>query len=361
MLLLIHSLDYGGAERVIVDMARNLDSAGYKVAICAFSDKLGLGKEFEETSVDLYILEKRSRFDLMLVVRLTRLMRRLRPDVVSMHCRDALHFGTPACLLARVPRRIATEHSVGSGTSQFLNSLAYRMSLPTWTAAVAVSEFLKELMLRKWHLPAEKVRVIYNGIDLSRLQPGTDSTYIRRELGLPSEARIVGNVATLKKEKGLDDFLEIAAAIAPRNKWVHFVLIGGGPLVSHLVSRAAQLGLSARLHLMGTRADIADLVAGFDVFLCTSEVETFGLAVVEAMYLRVPVVAFDVGAMKEVIFDGVDGFLVKPRDIDNAAARVMSLIENPRLSEMIGAAARESVETRFSIHTMVREYERLFF
>jgi len=89
-------------------------------------------------------------------------------------------------------------------------------------------------------------------------------------------------------------------------------------------------------------------------------VETFGLAVVEAMYLCVPVVAFDVGSLKEVIKDGADGFLIEPGNVEAATMRIVSLLRDSKLRKEIGHTARESVKNRFSIDTMILEYETLF-
>jgi glycosyltransferase involved in cell wall biosynthesis len=360
ILLLIHSLGYGGAERVVVDMAKNLDTAGYKVAVCVFSETLDLAKELDGSRIDLHILRKAGRFDFVLVARLIRLLRTLKPDVLSMHCRDALHFGTPAALLARVPIRIATEHSVGPGTNQFLNRLAFGFSSPTWSATVAVSEFLKRFMVQKWGLHSERVRVIYNGIDFARLGSKHDCTRLRRELGLSLETPIVGNLGTLKKEKGHLQFLDVAAKIASQHNLVHFVLIGSGPLLNDLGGCASQLGLAGRVHFMATRHDAPAMVSGFNAFLCTSQVETFGLAVVEAMYLGVPVVAFDVGSLGEIIQDGVNGFLVTHGDIEAASERVLSLLGDPVLRGAVTESARETVEGKFSVEAMVRAYEKLF-
>jgi glycosyltransferase involved in cell wall biosynthesis len=111
---------------------------------------------------------------------------------------------------------------------------------------------------------------------------------------------------------------------------------------------------------MGARRDAPSIVREFDAFLCTSQIETFGLAVVEAMYLGVPVVAFDVGSLNEIIIDGINGFLVKHGDIEAASERVLSLLADAVLGRAIAESARESVEGRFSVQKMTRAYEKLF-
>jgi glycosyltransferase involved in cell wall biosynthesis len=201
-------------------------------------------------------LEKKGRLDGVLVFRLALLMQRLRPDIVSMHCRDAFHFGAPAALLARVRTRIATEHSVGSGTNAFLNKMGFRLFSPTWTSTIAVSEFLKDFMVRRWGIPEGRIEVIYNGVDFARLDAETDAEGgrigLREQLGLSPQVPIVGNIGTLKKEKGHDVFLEVAAEIARKNESMHFVLIGDGPLMEPLRARVRELEFSERVHFMGS-------------------------------------------------------------------------------------------------------------
>ncbi|MCX5800987.1 MAG: glycosyltransferase [Candidatus Eisenbacteria bacterium] len=360
VLLLIHSLVFAGAERVVVDMAKELDVAGYKVAICVFAEVEGLAAELDHSRISLYVVQKKRRFDFVLLFRLISLLRRFKPHVLSMHCRDALHFGAPAALIAGVPIRIATEHSVGPGTNQFLNRLAFGLSSPTLSATVAVSEFLKRFMVQKWGFRPERIKVIHNGVDFARLGSGHNPGGLRRELGLSPGTRIVGNAGRLGKEKGHDQFLEIASKVACQDSLVHFVLIGNGPALDRLKALAAELGLADRVHFMAARLDAPSVVTEFDVFLCTSQIETFGLAVVEAMYLGVPVVAFDVGSLNEIITDGVNGFLVSHGDIEAASGRVLSLLGDPVLRGVITKSALETVEGRFSVQKMTRAYEELF-
>jgi len=355
----IHSLGYGGAERVLTDLVKNLDSRAYEIAVCTFYDPPGFRTEIEEANIEVHFLEKKRRLDVALVVRLARLMRKLKPDVVSMHCRDAFNIGTPASMLARIPTRIATEHSVGSGRSQFLNRLAFTFFSRRWNATIAVSQFLKDFMVQTWGIPTSRIRVIYNGIDLGRVDYVGDRNELRRVLGLSSQALIVGNVGTLKIEKGHGAFLEAASRIASKNEAVHFVMIGDGPLMNDLADQARQLGISSRTHFMGARTDAVRLAAGFDVFLSTSNVETFGLAAVEAMLLGVPIVGFDVGSMREIVTDKENGFLVSPRDTSGAAERVLSLLEDAYLRESMGKRARVSAESRFSLPVMIDHYSQL--
>lgn len=360
VLFVIHSLGFGGAERVVVDFAKNLDRTCYEADVCVLSERLALAGELSGSGVGLHVLPKRSRFDAALVARLAGLMRRLRPDVVSMHCRDAFHFATPACLLAGVPVRIATEHSVSPGTNEKLNRLAYRMSVPTWTATVAVSDYLRSFMIRTWSVPSERIRVIHNGVDFSRFR-APDRQALRTTLGIPPGAGIVGNVGTLKKEKGHKEFLNAAASILAAGVDAHFVIIGDGPSRAELTRQAASAGVLDRTHFLGARLDAPELAAGFDVFLCTSEVETFGLAIVEAMYMGVPVVAFDVGSIGEIVADGSSGFLVPPGDSPAACSRVISILASEDVRRTMGQSAHAGAVERFSVSGMIRSYEKLFF
>ncbi len=361
ILFLIHSLGLGGAERIVVDFAKNLDPARYEVHVCTMSDSLDIAGELIDSRVRLHVLRKRGRFDLALVLRLAYLMRRLRPDILSMHCRNAFHFGTPASLLAGIPIRIATEHSVGLGGSRVLNRLAYRLSVYTWTATVAVSDYLKDVMNKTWSIPSKRIQVIHNGVDFSRIPDMSHQQLLRQLLNLPHDACIVGNVSTLRKEKGLKEFLDVAAALLASGVDAHFVIIGGGDLLDELQQHASDVGVRERTHFLGPRNDAPQLMAGFDVFLCTSEVETFGLAIVEAMYMAVPVVAFDVGSLREVVVDGENGFIVSRGDSAGAAARVASLLMSKELRETIGLSASTTAEEKFSVQRMIRGYERLFF
>lgn len=216
-----------------------------------------------------------------------------------------------------------------------------------------------------WHalglgVPAERLSCIPNGVDGERFRPGPrPEDGLRRAFGIAADAPVVGCVARLSPEKGIDVFLRLALLLNRLLPEAHCVLVGDGPLRAEAEAFIARFALDRVVHLAGERADMPEVYREFDLFASTSLSEALPLALMEAMASGLPVVATRMGGVPELIEHGRTGWLVGPRDFEGGANRVAQILGTTGERERMGAAARERALERFSLTASVQQTVRL--
>jgi glycosyltransferase involved in cell wall biosynthesis len=203
------------------------------------------------------------------------------------------------------------------------------------------------------------VVVIPNGVDTERFAPSSDTEAVREELGIGPTDPVVIFVAALRPEKNHELFLKVARRVVAKLSHARFLIVGDGPRRESLEMLAGALGVERNVQFLGSRGDVPQLLAASDVFALTSQNEANPVSILEAMSVGRPVVATNVGSIREVIRDGENGFLVAPGDAEQIASRIIALLDDPLRCRAIGEAARETVVNGWSVDAMVSRYETL--
>ena len=226
---------------------------------------------------------------------------------------------------------------------------------------IAVSDSCRRFLVERERVPEEKITLVQNAIDLRRYSPacGTRSE-ARKALGLPENGTVVAGVGRLNPQKNFSLFVRVAAEVLKRHPQAVFVLAGDGPEEELLRKLAQESRLAERLHFCGYVPDARQVYLSADVVLMPSLFEGLPMSLLEAMAMRVPVVASALDGIAEVVDDGRDGFLVPSGDAKLFCERVCQLIENPSLARELGAAASEKIARRFSAERMCCEVERVY-
>jgi glycosyltransferase involved in cell wall biosynthesis len=287
-------------------------------------------------------------------VRLVRLLRRERIDVLQTYFPDSSYLGIPAAWLARVPHRLRTRNNLGhwlTPTHRLLGRLLNRFA----TGTVANCEAARQALLADERPRPETVVVLENGVDFDRFR-GVPPVAARASA---SPLR-VGVTANLRPVKGLDVFLTAAAELAAEHPDVEFVVAGEGEKRGSLEAEAAARGLAGRFRLPGAVADVPGFLAGLDVAVLSSHAEGMSNALLEYMAAGRPVVATAVGAAPELIEDGVHGLLVPPGDAGRLAAAVGRLLRDPDLARRLGDAARRRARDRYGREAMVERFTEFY-
>jgi len=357
VMFIITSMPVGGAERLLVDLIRRLDRDRFLPELCCMKQLGPLGEELAgEVPVHSRLLVH--KWDVRVLVRLTRLLRTRRIDaVVTTGAGDKMFWGRLAAWRAGVPVVISAIHSTGwpDGVGR-LN----RLLTPLTDAFIGVAREHGRYLVRQERFPESKVRVIPNGVDVDRFclgpLPGAE---LRRELGMASDAPVCGIVAALRPEKNHELFLEVAALVREKLPEAHFVVIGDGPRRQRLEALARELALDDAVRFLGTRSDVPQLLSMLDAFVLTSHVEANPVSILEAMAAGVPVVATRVGSVAESVEDGVTGLLAEPGDADQIAGQLVALLTDRGRSRRMGRAARDRVVAHWSLARMVEGYQNL--
>lgn len=308
--------------------------------------------------------------DLRARARLRALFQRLRPDVVHTHSSKAGILARLAAHAAGVPILVHTIHGMSFNRTQpwpvrrFYALLERRAAAHTH-ALVAVADAMVEQSLTARIAPPDRFVRIYSGMPLGPFEPGLyDRTAVRASWGVSpaDDVVVVGTVARLFRRKGYEQLIPILAEAARRESRLRFVWIGDGAQRGLFERELERRGLRERTVLTGLVApeEIPRLLAGFDILAHASQWEGLPRAVVQALLMQVPAVAFELDGTPEVVLDGRTGRLVPPGDLAAFATALVELARQPQERRRLGAAGRAHCLERFDARRMVEEIERLY-
>jgi glycosyltransferase involved in cell wall biosynthesis len=297
------------------------------------------------------------RADLAAARELLEVLRDLRPDILHTHNPKPGWYGRPLGRLAQVPIVVNTVHGLYAAPDDPLGKRAVVYALERFAAACSHAELVQNAedveTLAHLGVPRQKMRLLGNGIDLTRFDPArfdaSERAAIRAELGAPDEAVVVGTVGRLVQEKGIVEVLEAARRGHRRDGKLHWALVGPAePDKADAVSvDALDRARADGVALLGQRDDVDRLYAGMDVFVLASHREGFPRAAMEAAAMGVPVIATDIRGCRQVVDDGVTGRLVPPRDAAALADAVDELAGDAARREEMGRAARAKARREF--------------
>jgi glycosyltransferase involved in cell wall biosynthesis len=355
----LSSFGMGGQERVALDLARAQRRAGHDVLAFSLAPEPHgpLADEFRAAGARVVSAPKGRGVDLGLVPQLAATFLLERVEVVHTHNPQPLIYAAPAGRIARCAV-VHTKHGINPDTGRKL--LLRRTAARFAHIYVAVSQLTADASRAAHEVPEAKLRVIDNGVDLSRF-PGEDAgarAALRAEWGIPEDAFVIGTVGRLSPEK--DHALLVRAAAALAGPGVHVVLVGAGDQEEPLRVQIAALGgdAAASIHLAGLRRDVPRCLAAFDVFALPSRMEGLPLVLPEAMAMRLPVVATAVGGVPNVVREGETGFLVPAGEgADTAMRTQLALLrDDPTRRRALGNHAREIALARYSAERMAADY-----
>jgi L-malate glycosyltransferase len=358
---LLHGLRVGGAEVLAARLARQLRDRYRFVFVCL--DELGtLGEKLRVDGFPVHVLGRRPGLDWRCPLRLAGLLRRERVALVHAHQYTPFFYGAAARLLCRRPPVLFTEHGRWfPDHPRPKRILANRLLLERRDRVVGVGEAVRRALIDNEGIPASRVGVIYNGIDLAAFANGVaDRLPVRREIGAGPGDFVILQVARLDPLKDHATAVDAFAEVARRRPDARLVLVGEGPELPRIEEAIARHGLASRVRLLGLRTDVARLLRAADLFLLTSVSEGVPLTVIEAMAAGLPVVATRVGGVSEVVEDGATGLLAPPGDAAALAEKVLTLADNCGLRVQMGARGRTRAAARFSETKMLAAYEHLY-
>jgi len=271
-------------------------------------------------------------------------------DVVHVHSTAAL----PSLLLGRALGRAVVTHSHGDEPLHPIRlTLMRKVEMNLSHRVVAVSKINRDELIRNQRLSPKKVEIAYNGVNIDDFRPSNDLSRILPKYGLEDADKIVLSIGAVQERKGQWTIVQCLPKILKRWPNLTYVNVGrayDSSYLDKLLKEAERLGVSKRVRLLTAvpHDDLVALINSAQVCVHPSTREAFGLAVVEEMACGRPVVAFEIGAMSEIIDSGVDGLLVQPNNQDELTASILDLLGDPQLSKKLGDAARAKVVAKFT-------------
>jgi glycosyltransferase involved in cell wall biosynthesis len=347
----------GGSETHILNLAKHSDKNHFSHSVCFLQESGTIGKEIEYYGFNIIELNLKSIYSLRTLKELCRILSDTRIDIVHNHA------STPIVpIIAKIYRKkvVYTEHGnviLNKRKVLFHHTLGFIMSLFV-DKVIAISRFIKETLITKRNFPRDKITVVYHGVPNCKLSANGLTT----PSGFNDEVFYVGALGRCVKQKGFKYFVDLAAEFQRRfsSKHVSFVLAGDGPELPILKKQAELLKLNDRICFLGYRRDVDILLTKFDILVMTSLAEPFGIVAIEGMAASLPIIAFDVNGLNEIILDNRTGFLVKPFDIDELVNKTAFLIKQNKIRKQMGSEASRHFERNFSVDIMVKSTEKIY-
>lgn len=361
VLHILDSLNRGGAETMALDVGRNAKANGLDLTFVATGGG-DLEEEFRHSGVDFIRLHRRRSLDFGLVAQIRQIIIERNIQVVHSHQPvEALHlyFATRGL----TTKRVLTLHGVYPGAK---NELALRFVLPRTHGRVVISGDLLGWMGKKRGLATDhNFFVISNGVDVKRLR--SSGRGLRDELGLAAESVLIGMIANFSPVAQKDQMTVCKAlprlfAAAPR---AHFLFVGGrSETAPHLfddcLEYCRQKQIDERVHFLGKRSDVADVLNSLDVFVLSSRREGSPISVIEAMMMGLPSVLSDIGALRELSNNARYAILFRSGDGEDLAEKLIALVDNSEYRVSLGRQAQQWASEKFSIATHIANLNRFY-
>lgn len=374
VLQVITRLIVGGAQETVMLIADLLDKSRWAVEVLSGPQTGSEGSLIQEirsrgiplTIEPALVRQVNPPKDMLALLHLTSHLRNGHYTIVHTNSSKAGILGRIAAQLAGVPVIVHTVHGWSfhdymSPASRRLYILLERFTARFTDALVLVARPDREKGLRAGIGRPEQYHLIRSAIPLEEFDPATvDRLAVRRELGLPPDAPVLGNIGRFSTQKNPLDWVRVAGKVARELPECRFLLVGDGPLREEVEAALVAEGIAERTVLTGLRRDVPRLLAAIDVFLLTSLWEGLPRVIPQAMSMQIPVVANRADGTAEVIIHGETGYLCEPGDLDSLTAYCLQLLRDPARRQAMGASGRAYATREFDVRNMVTQLAALY-
>lgn len=359
ILHLVLSLETGGLERIVAESALAIDKDIFNVEVCCI-DRLG---EFTDllsrSAINVSLLEKnQAHYDYFYPFRLRKFL--LEKNIQVLHLHSGTFFlGTQAGILARTPVIVYTDH----GRHLFETKMQLftdRFSGYFVDRIVAVSNELEYYLINNIKLPKNKITSIINGINIDEYFYREKPLSLLREFCIEQKDKVIGTVGRLAEVKDQITLLEAFSVVHQRIPNTVLLLVGNGPMKNELINKIIELNLNDCVEITGNRNDVSALLNIFDIFVLSSLSEGTSVALLEAMSSGIAPIVTNVGGNPSIVENNINGVLINPKNVDELAENLISLLQNDERRLTYGRNASQKVREKFSIANMVKIYENMY-
>lgn len=355
---IIGQLSKGGAERQLYELVRGLDKTRFLPVVISLRQGDYWAEELRKMNVRVIEIRRKKSREFRRLLRLTRLIKELKPDIVHTYLFAANTYGRIAAFIAKVPVVIASERNlpeIGRDKSR-LTLYIDRMLAPFSDGIICNSLKAKDTLINNYSFEPRKIFTVCNGISMDYLASLSEQR-VRNAGG-----KIIGTVGRLVPQKNHKLFLDVAKMVLDSQPAadLKFLIVGDGPLRGALENYAHDNGIGDKVEFAGERHDIPRMLKKMDIFLMTSLFEGMSNAIMEAMSAGLPVVASDVGGNRELITDSHTGFLCPSESASAFCDKVIHLLRNENEAELMGVNGKQRIICNFGSKMMVKETEGIY-
>lgn len=355
-------------ENGVINLVNHLDHDRFEHSICCIDSSGPMAQRINQRNIQIFELKKRGR-DYFLPLKLTRLIRRINPDIVHTRNWSAID-GVIGAKLAGIVHIIHGEHGreATDPTGANMRRLRIRKLLhPLVSRFVTVSADLKQWLIYDVGVPEGKVVQIINGVDTDRFCPPQDKAAAKMKAALPPDSFVIGSVGRLDPVKDYTTLILAFKSVLTGQTGLTgligktvLMIIGSGAEEANLRQLTHDIGIMDRVYFMGEREDIPQLMQSMDVFILPSIAEGISNTILEAMACGLPIVASRVGGNLELIEDGKTGFLFSNGDYKELSDKLGIYFSNSKVLSEHSVSSRKKAEHKFSLLRMIEKYEKLY-
>ena len=364
VMYLVSTLHYGGAERQTVELARRLDRSRFSPMLCSLDERVALTEGIEDVRV--FVLQKRSKYDVSLIPKARRLLIEQQIDILHCFLFDAEMLGRLAGRWARVPVVVASERNSAYGPRAKKERLL-KLTRPCFDIMIANSHAGKKYNVQRLGVPANRIHVVDNGVDADRFRPH-DVSELWKRVEVPNDGPVVGMFASFKPQKNHEMYVKVAVEVLKKLPGARFLFVAQNvpgtpetvPQRGAILEAVRAAGIEERCHFLMDRHDVEDLYCLCDLTVLTSVREGTPNVLLESMASGVPVVATDVADNARIVPEGRVGHIVKLDDVAAMTERVVTLLTDAERLRVMGVSARRHAESEFSLDGLARNTEAVY-
>lgn len=354
------TLPVGGAEQLLVSMVNNFDS-NIKSIICCICNKGEIGEKLEKEGYKIIALNKlhKNGWDSSIVGDLCYIIRKYNIDLIHGQLYHSNLYSRFAARRENIPAIISI-HNTYNKQKKLHRRLINRYLLKYTSAIIVGSDDIKKDVVKYDRAPDKLIHIIPNSINLSSVQTSLSCESARKNLGLSGDDIILGTIGRLEEQKG-HTFLINALAILKQKKYdLKLLIVGDGRLRNELENQVVKLSLESQVIFLGTRTDLGSIFPAINIFVMPSLWEGLSLAMLTAMAAGLPVIATDVGGVRDILEGNSCGLVVSPKDSEELSNAVIRLIEDQRLLLKYADKGKEIVYNNYSDQSMVKKIQNMY-
>ena len=357
ILYLTNHLNIGGISSYVLTLATGIKKRGHNVYIASSGGQL-LPRFMAQGLVYIPIpIKTKSEISYKLLISKFKLLKYIKERNI-----EIIHANTRVTQVLSFLIQRTLDRPYVSTCHGFFKKRFFRKIFPCWgNKTIAISESVKEHLIRDFKVKEEDIRVIHNGVDVDKSQiPNPKSQMeLKRRLGL-GEGPVIGIIARLSEEKGHAYLIEAMQEVITRIPQAQLLIVGEGRMREELLNLSKEMGLEKSVFFLPSVMDTQEVLPSMDLFVLPSLKEGLGLALMEAMACGLAVVGSDVGGIKSLIQDRHNGLLVRPADSRELSYAILELLQNPDKAKSLSSNARIFINQNFSQEKMVLETEKVY-
>ena len=362
ILYLITGLKTGGAEIVLYNLVKNINKKKIETVVVSIIPIAEIGKKIQNSGIRVLSLNAKFKYNPFIFFKLISILKKEKPQILHSFLFHSILLGRIVGRICKVPIIISSIHSEYIGG--FLRNRLLQITDSLDDVVTIVSQKASETMLKSKTASANKLLVIYNGIDLNKFifQDKKTREEIRKELNLKKDDKVLISIGRLFKAKGYPYLIEAIKILKSKYPDIKLLIIGEGEEKNKLETQIRGLNLEKNIFLLGRKENVSNYLNASDIFVLASLWEGFGLAIVEAMACGLPVITTNVGGIPEIIKDKISGLLVNPKDFKILAQKIDYLLNlDADSKERFALKGRKIVEQKFPLEKMMTKYEELYY